>query len=52
MEEAFYEINCILTKLWVLMSKKDKINEISPKNDIKICAHTLKNCFHTLGTGS
>ena len=35
MEWVFYELNCILTKLWVLMSEKDKIQENFVKIDTK-----------------
>ena len=38
MEWVFYEINCIKTKLWELMSKKYKIHEDLTKR----CANSLK----------
>ena len=50
MEEVFYEINCILTKLCVLMSEKDKIQENFVKNDIKICVNSLKNSLSKIET--
>ena len=35
MEWVFYEINCIKTKLWELMSKKYKIHEDLTKKKCK-----------------
>ena len=45
---AFYEINCILTKLWVLMSKKYKIHEnFSKKLHQNMCTYIEKLFTHT-----